>query len=121
MVVEVEMAPRKHADRELCRRSIVPRCHVFSSRNPVLISDESLDWTRHRRLWRAGNITTRNSSFAIKPGFAPVIWAAKSNISSSEKPWIAYIDMTSGRAGRQKECGDVMSFRLESERYFESQ
>ena len=99
------MVPRKHADRELCRRSIVPRRQVFLSRNSILISDERVDWARHRRLWRAGNITTRNSSFAITSGFAPVIWVAKPNISLPEKPWIAYIDMTSGRAGRQKECG----------------
>lgn len=47
------MVPRKHADRELCRRSIVPRRHVFLSRNSILISDERVNWARHRRLWRA--------------------------------------------------------------------
>jgi hypothetical protein len=115
------MVPQETRGSRTLPSSTVPRRHVFSSRNPVLISDESLDWTRHRRVWRAGKHYNAKFFVRNKSGFASVIWAAKSNMSLSEKPWIVYIDMTSGRAGRQKECGDVMSFRLESERYFESQ
>ncbi len=104
------MVPRKHADRELCRRSIVPRRHVFLSRNSILISDERVNWARHRRLWRAviagngaggsqcGNTPTRNSLCAKKSGFAPVIWAAKSHMSLCEKPWICLYRYDLGRS-----------------------
>ena len=134
IAVEVEMIPGEHSVRELACRAVAPRCHVFRGDNPILVPDERVNRTRHRRPWRAGIPGNGTGGAQCGQHSHDEFFVGKHIRIHAGNPGdqVQYVmigktlellvfDMAWSCTGRQKEGDDRVSCRLESQRYFERQ